>query len=168
MKSLVIYYSRAGENYFDGEFRHLVKGNTEVVAEKIAMLTHADLFKIEQVHPYSSHYDQSTKEALDDKRNKVRPELTHYLDSIDSYDVIYIGYPNYWGTFPMAVATQLEKLNLQGKTIKPFCTHEGSGMGTSMKDLKTLCVGATLERGLPIHGSRVLESDEQLKGWIIL
>ena len=87
-------------------------------------------------------------------------------ESIDNYDLIYLGFPNYWGTMPMAVFTFLERFNFCGKTIKPFCTHEGSGMGSSENDIKMLCSDAVIKKGLAIHGSRVIKSKSDIEKWI--
>jgi len=165
MAALIAYYSRADENYFNGTLKYIDVGNTEIAAGKLQETTGADLFKIEQANPYSADYNECIAEAQEDQRRDARPELVEYPDSLDQYDTIYLGYPNYWGTMPMAVFTFLEHFNFNGKTIRPFCTNEGSGMGSSVQDIETLCPGATVEKGLPIHGSEVGNCDAQLKAW---
>lgn len=165
MKTLIAFYSRADENYMAGRLEMLKVGNTEVVAEKLKKATGGELFKIEQVMPYSKGYNDCVEEAKNDQRRNARPELTHYPDSIEDYDVIYLGYPNYWGTMPMAVFTFLEHFDFSGKIIKPFCTHEGSGLGNSVRDIKKLCPNAEVKKGLAIHGSNASRSDEQLEEW---
>jgi flavodoxin len=85
---------------------------------------------------------------------------------MESYDVIYLGYPNWWGTFPMAVFTFLEAYDFSGKTIIPFCTHEGSGMGGSERDIKKLCPGARVEKGLPIKGGSVQGAEKEISSWL--
>lgn len=165
-KKLVAYYSRADENYFGGGLRVLEEGNTKKVAKVIAATTGADLFEIEQAEPYSANYQKCTEEAKADKMANARPELTHYLDSLDDYDTIYLGYPNYWATMPMAVWTFLEHYDLTGKTIHPFCTHEGSAMGESVRDLKKLAKGATVTAGLAIYGSSAPQSENAVKSWL--
>ena len=87
-------------------------------------------------------------------------------ESLDKYDTIYLGFPNYWGTMPIAVFTFLERSDLKGKTIKPFCTNEGSGMGESEKDIKALCTDSTIEKGLSIWGSKAADSEKALKKWL--
>lgn len=111
-KSLVIYFSRADENYAVG---NIDKGNTEVIAEYIRDITGADLFKVEPIKPYSKNYKECCDEALEEKKQNARPELVNYLDNIDDYEVIYIGYPIYWGTMPNPMFTQLEKLESKSK-----------------------------------------------------
>lgn len=165
-KKLVAYYSRADENYFGGGLKVLAEGNTKKVAKFIAAATGADLFEIEQTEPYSANYQKCTEEAKADKMANARPALTHYLDSLAEYDTIYLGYPNYWATMPMAVWTFLERYDLTGKTIHPFCTHEGSAMGESVRDLKKLAPGATVSEGLAIYGSSAPQSENAVKSWL--
>lgn len=163
---LIAYYSRADENYVSGALKMLSVGNTEVAAGIIKELTGADLFKIEQAKPYSKGYNDCIEEAKADQQNNARPELTGYPDSIDGYDVIYLGFPNYWSTMPMAVFTFLEHFDWGGKIIKPFCTHEGSGIGKSASDIKRLCPKAEVKGGLAIYGSRVNKAKADIEGWV--
>lgn len=165
-KKLIAFYSRADENYVNGMIKNLTVGNTEVVAGIIKELTEADIFKMQQIQAYSTNYNECIEQAQSDQKRDARPELKSYPDSIDDYEVIYLGYPNYWGTMPMAVFTFLEHFNFSGKVIKPFCTHEGSGMGSSEKDIQTLCPSAKVEKGIAIHGGSVNRSREKLQGWV--
>ncbi len=163
---LVAFYSRADDNYVNGVIKTLSTGNTEVAADMVHDLTGADLFKIEQVQPYAKDYNECIAQAQADQKREARPELVSYPDSIDGYDIIYLGFPNYWGTMPMAVFTFLEHFDFSGKTIKPFCTHEGSGMGRSVDDIKKMCPDATVENGLAIHGGSVQRAKKDIEGWI--
>lgn len=163
---LVVFYSRADENYVNGLLKMLDIGNTEIAAGIIQRLTGADIFKIEQIKPYSVNYNECIAEAQEDQRRNARPELKKYPGSIDGYEVIYLGYPNYWGTMPMAVFTFLEAFDFSGKVIKPFCTNEGSGLGNSIKDIKKLCPNAIVEEGLAIHGGSVRKSQKDIERWI--
>lgn len=165
-KKLIAFYSRADENYVNGLIKKLEIGNTEVAAGIIHQLTGADMFKIEQLNPYSKIYNECIAEAQEDQRRNARPELKSYPESIEEYDVIYLGYPNYWSTMPMAVFTFLEHFDFSGKIIKPFCTHEGSGLGGSVKDIKKLCPTAKVEAGLAIHGGSVNRAKEDIERWI--
>ena len=165
-KTLIAFFSRADENYFGGAMRYVKVGNTEIVAGLIKEMTDADSFKIEMKDSYSPVYMTCINEAKKDLRENARPELTKYVDSIDEYDTIILGYPNYWGTFPMAVATFLEKYDFTGKTILPFCTNEGSGMGSSESDIKKSAKGATLKCGLAITGSMAADSKDTVKKWL--
>lgn len=165
-KKLIAFYSRADENYVSGMLKNLTVGNTEVAAGILKELTGADLFKIEQVQPYAKGYNQCIAQAQEDQKRDARPELKVYPESIEDYDTIYLGFPNYWSTMPMAVFTFLEHFDFSGKTIKPFCTHEGSGMGRSEKDIKGLCPNAKVEKGLAIYGSSVSRSKKDFEKWI--
>lgn len=165
-KKLIAFYSRADENYVNGMIKTLEVGNTEIAAEMIHDLTDADLFKIEQAEPYSKDYNECIAQAQDDQRKDAHPELKSYPESLDDYDVIYLGYPNYWSTMPMAVFTFLEHFDFKGKTIKPFCTHEGSGIGSSIADIQKICPDALVEKGLAIHGANVKRAINDIKEWI--
>ena len=162
----IAFYSRADENYVSGRIIPLKTGNTEAAAGILRKLTGADLFKIEQMQAYSRDYNACIAEAQADQRRNARPELRAYPESIDEYDTVYLGFPNYWGTMPMAVYTFLEHFDFTGKTIKPFCTHEGSGMGRSEKDIKQLCPGADVEKVLAIHGSNVEKARKDMERWV--
>lgn len=164
--SLVAFYSRAGENYVSGTIKELSVGNTETAAEIIAELTGADMFKIEQENPYSENYNKCTDEALDDQRRNARPKLVQLPGSVSRYDVIYLGYPNYWNTVPMAVMTFLEGTDFDGKLIKPFCTHEGSSLGSSVRDIKKACPNAIVAEGLAICGGNVLGAKDIIERWV--
>ena len=166
MSSIIIYFSRAGENYVSGELKNLAVGNTHTAAEILHELTGADMFRIEPVTPYSESYNNCIEQAKQDKQKNTRPAIKAFPERLDGYDTVYLGYPNYWGTTPMCVFTFLEHFDFTGKTIKPFCTHEGSGMGSSESDIKTLCPGAKVEKGLAIHGSRISCARALIEKWI--
>lgn len=163
---IIVYYSRADENYVNGQIKTLKVGNTQVAAGIVQELTGADVFKIEQKQPYSKDYNECIEQARMDQNKNACPELKDYPDSLDGYNVIYLGFPNYWSTMPMAVFTFLEHFDLSGKIIKPFCTHEGSGMGNSVRDIKKLCPSAIVENGLAIRGGNVNLAKSEIKEWI--
>lgn len=165
MPSIVIYFSRAGENYVNGEIKKLKKGNTQIAAEIIQKAAGSDIFRVEPLVNYSEDYSQCVEEAKSDLQRNARPELEAYPDNIGQYDTIYLAYPNYWGTMPMPMFTLLEKLDLTNKTVFPLCTHEGSGMGRSEQDIKRLCPGAVLKKGLPIHGADTAQSSDKIAKW---
>ena len=165
MAVLIAFYSRAGENYFGGAYRHISVGNTEKAAEMLADLTGGELYKIEHAQPYSDDYQTCIAEAKADLQNKVRPEVVDLPADLDAYDEIYLGYPNYWGTMPMAVYTFLENYDFTGKTIHPFCTHEGSGLSNTVKDIQS-AANATVTKGLAIHGSSVDNAEKALEKWV--
>jgi flavodoxin len=166
MNTLIAFFSRADENYFGGVYRYIDVGNTEVVANQVKELTGADSFMIEMMTPYSADYTTCIDQAKKDKNAGARPKLATELDSIDEYDTIILMYPNYWGTCPMAVFTFLEKFDFTGKTILPLCTHEGSGMGGSERDIAKAAKGAILKRGLPVNGSSVNSARPQVEKWL--
>lgn len=166
MAILIAYYSRAEENYVSGALKYLTVGNTEVAAGMIQTLTGGALFHLEQTQPYAKDYNTCIDQAQADQRRDARPELKAWPESLDPYDTIYLGYPNYWGTMPMAVFTFLERFDFTGKTIYPFCTHEGSGLGRSEGDIRRLCPTAKVEPGLAIHGTRVEKAEGAIRNWL--
>lgn len=124
----------------------------------------SETFKIEPVHAYAKDYTECIEEAKKEQRENSRPEIKSFPKSLEEYDVIYLGYPNYWGTMPMPMFTFLEKMKLENKVIKPFCSQEGSGLGRSQEDIQKLCPHCKVEKGLAIHGANIVE--EQLKEWV--
>lgn len=166
MAKLVVFYSRADENYFGDSYRYISVGNTEKVANMIAQAAGADLFKIEQATPYAADYQTCIDQAKLDLQAKARPELVKLPDSIDRYDEIYLGYPNYWGDMPMAVYTFLERFDWSGKTIHPFCTHEGSGLSGTERKIEKTCKGAKVTKGLAVHGSSADGAKTAVEGWV--
>lgn len=164
--TLVIYYSRDGENYVNGHIETLKKGNTQIAAEYIKKICQADLFRVETVKEYNKDYMKCTEEARDELRKHVRPELKAYLDSVKDYDNIVVAGPCWWGTYPMAVFTQLERLDFSGKKVLPLMTHEGSGLGNCVHDLKKCCKGADIGRGLSVHGADVRSAETVIEKWL--
>lgn len=165
-KILIAYYSRRGNNYVSGDIVNLPVGNTEVIAKMIQEQTGGDLFHIETVNPYPVDYTETTEVAKKELQSKTRPKLTNRVSNMADYDVIYLGYPNWWGTMPMAVFTFLEEYNLSGKTIIPFCTHEGSGLGHSERDIAETCPQAKLIKGIALYGSGVKGAKKEVENWI--
>ncbi len=152
---LIAYYSRSGNNYVGGSIVNLSVGNTEVIAKMIQEMVGGDLFKIETVDSYPEDYTQTTEVAQNELNMGARPELSTHLENIDKYDIIFIGYPNWWGTMPMPVFTFFEEYNLSGKVIIPFCTHEGSGLSRSVKDIEKLNPNSEVIPALAIRGGSV-------------
>ena len=149
-KSLVVYYSRTGENYAVG---NIAEGNTAKVAKIIAAKTGADLFEIKTVKAYSADYTTCTEEAKKELRDDARPEIVGDVENFADYDTIYVGYPIWWGVPPMCVFTFFEKHDFSGKTVRPFATHEGSGLGGSVRAIKKALPAATVTDGLAIQGT---------------
>ena len=160
-KTLIIYFSRADENYAVG---YIEKGNTEIVAEYVKELTGADMFKVEPLVPYAKDYNTCIKEAKERIGNApIREKLT----DISAYDTIFIMSPIYWGTYAPEMKTALEELNFTGKTVRVISTHEGSGLGNMVSDVKRLCAGANVENsGLAIRGSQAKDSRKKVADWL--
>ncbi len=165
-KCLIAYYSRRGQNYVSGRLVDLKVGNTEVVANMIQKMTGGDLFHIESVTAYPKEYTETTEVAKNELRTKARPKLTGRVENMKGYDVIFLGYPNWWGTMPMPVFTFLESYDFSGKTIVPFCTHEGSGLGHSEKDIAKACPKASVLKGIAIHGTNASSANSDVSNWI--
>lgn len=164
-KNLIIYYSRKGENYWNGSIKNLAKGNTEIVAEYIADAVDGDLFEVDTVKPYSDDYHTCTDEAKRELQVDARPELKEYLDSLDGYDTVFVCGPCWWGTYPCAIFSQLERLDFTGKKVLAVMTHEGSGLGHCEADLKKLCKGASFGKGLAVHGADSAKSEIKVSAW---
>ncbi len=164
-KNLIIYYSRKGENYVNGRIVDLKKGNTEICAEFIQKAVGGDLFEIETVHEYAKDYHRCTEEADRELKENARPELKNYLDDIGEYDNVFVCGPCWWGTYPVAVFTQLEKLDFTGKKVMALMTHEGSGLGSSERDLRKMCKGASFGTGIAIHGADASKSEKAVADW---
>jgi flavodoxin len=163
--NLIIYYSRKGENYVNGSVKNLSKGNTEIVAEFIQNAVGGNLFEVDTVERYADDYYACIDEAKKELHDNARPELREYLDSIDEYDNIFVCGPCWWGTFPMAIFSQLERLDFTGKKVMAVMTHEGSGLGSCERDLKKICTGATFGKGLAVRGADAAKSESTVATW---
>lgn len=156
-KVLIAYYSRTG--------------TTREVAKQIQQSVGGDLFELRTTHAYPKEYRATTQQAKKEQEADFRPQLTAEVNNADSYDFVFVGYPNWWGTLPMAFFSFLERYRFAGKTIIPFCTHEGSGLGRGVGDIKSLCPGATTLEGLALRGGGVgnVQSDaarREVAGWL--
>lgn len=164
-RNLIIYYSRKGENYVNGNIVDLKKGNTEICAEFIKNTVGGDLFEIETVQDYSKDYHTCTEEASRELKENARPELKNYLDDITDYDNVFVCGPCWWGTYPVAVFTQLERLDFTGKKVMALMTHEGSGLGSCERDLRKICKGADFSAGIAVHGADAAKSEKAVTEW---
>ena len=159
--SIIIYFSRADENYSVG---YIDKGNTEIVAEYVKEITNADMFKVEPLVPYAKDYQTCIEEA---KERIGNAPIKESLNDISKYEVIYIMSPIYWGTYAPEMETALKDLDFNGKLIRIITTHEGSGLGNIVNDIKRICLGATvLDDALAIQGSNAKESKSIIESWI--
>ncbi len=160
-KSLIIYFSRADENYSVG---YVEKGNTEIVAEYVQEFTNADMFKVEPLVPYAKDYQTCIKEA---KERIGNAPIKEKINDISQYEVIYIMTPIYWGTYAPELETAIKDLDFTGKTIRIITTHEGSGLANVPTDIKNICKGANvLDDAIAIVGSQAKESKSTIESWI--
>ena len=164
-KSLVVYFSRTGEQYNVGVIE---KGNTAIIAEMIASETGADLFEIlpKEDH-YPKTYSELTDYAKDEQNNNARPEIKDTVNIFDQYDTIYLGYPIWWGDLPMICYTFLESYDFSGKTIVPFCTHEGSGNAGTQSKIQSAVPNATVKEVLAIQGQEAQNNQESAKAKVV-
>lgn len=148
-KVLVVFFSHTGENYAVG---NISEGNTHVIAKMIGEATGGTLFEIVPENPYpTDSYDKVVEIAKQEKSQKVRPAIKGDV-AVEDYDVIFLGYPNWWADMPMPVYTFIEKHDWSGKTVVPFCTHEGSGLSNTERYIAGACKGATVAKGLAVRG----------------
>ncbi len=151
---LVVYFSRSG--------------NTESVAERIAERTGADMFEIVTVQIYPEDYNELLDFARNEQRENARPELAEHIENMDIYDVIFLGYPNWWGDMPMPLYSFLDEYDLSGKTIMPFVTSGGSGFSRTIRSVEDAEPEATVLEGLSIRDRRVHDgaTDRAIEEWI--
>lgn len=176
-KTLVVYFSRVGVTPFDDSVDasssasinirdgELV-GNMQYLAEFIAAETGGDLFQIITEKEYPVEYRATTDLAAVEQEDDERPALTSHVENMEQYDVIFLGYPNWWGTLPQAVMTFLEEYDFTGKTIVPFCSHGGSRLGRGPQDIAALCPDAQLLDGLAVSGSAVAGAQAEVQEWL--
>ncbi len=141
-------------------------GNTRGIAHEIQDQTGADLFEITLVEPYSTDYSTVLMEAQDDQHHQARPEIKDPPESIDDYDVILLGYPNWWASIPMPIASFLELYDLSGKTIIPFCSHGGGRFGQSLTAIAKLASDSIMKEGLSIHYSGGGTLSDDVSAWL--
>lgn len=149
-ESLVVYFSKTGEQYSVGK---ITEGNTAKIAKIIAEKTESDIFEIVPEKPYPEGYRATTEAAKKEQGAKARPAYKGDVADFDKYDTVYVGYPNWWGDMPMIVYTFLESHSFAGKTVRPFCTHEGSGASGTKRSIESVCKGASVSDVLAIRGS---------------
>ncbi|MBR3267604.1 MAG: NAD(P)H-dependent oxidoreductase [Ruminococcus sp.] len=161
MRALVIYFSRADENYAVG---YIDKGNTEIVAEFVQELAGADMFKVEPAVPYAADYQTCIEEA---KQRIGNAPIKKKLTDISAYDTVFIMSPIYWGTYAPEVETALTGLDFTGKTVRVISTHEGSGLGSMVSDVKKICKGANVDsKGLAVKGSSAKSAKATVEKWL--
>ena len=141
-------------------------GNTRYIANLLRKKTGADLFEIELEKPYSSNYSQCLDEAKRDQRQAARPRIKNQVADIAQYDTIFIGYPNWWATIPMPIASFLESYDLSGKRIAPFCSHGGGRLGQSVTDISKLAPNSEVCEGLSVHYQGGSDLEENMDRWL--
>ena len=146
---LVAVFSLPGEQY---EVGVIEEGNTAIIANMIVEQTGADLFRIENVTPYPETYDGLLEVSRQEEAADTRPEIAGTVENMEDYDVVFLGYPNWWGDMPMIVYGFLESYDFSGKTIVPFCTHGGSGLSNTPQHIADTCPNATVADGLSVRG----------------
>ena len=162
-KSIVIFFSHAGENYAVGNIK---VGNTKIVADYICEFTGATQFEIVPDKNYDMPYSELIKVAKDETNKGELPSYKGKIDNIDQYDVIFIGGPIWWGTYPQVMFTFFKDYDLNGKTIVPFTTHEGSGLGSVVSDLKQAYPRAKFAQSFSIYGHEVRTGKEKVEKWV--
>lgn len=151
-KVLIVYFSWSG--------------NTRGIAHQIQEMTGADIFEIELVTPYSTDYNTVLDEAQRDQNLQARPELANHVENMEQYDTIILGYPNWWASIPMPIASFLEAYDFAGKTILPFCSHGGGRFGQSLTAIAKLVPDATLTEGLSVHYSGGPDLPDEISAWL--
>lgn len=151
-KILVAYFSHSG--------------NTHEIAGQIHENIDSSIFEIVPINPYPSDYNEVVEQAQKELRDGYRSKLKTEVENMESFDVIFIGYPNWWGTIPMPVATFLSQYNLSGKNIVPFCTHGGSRLGRSVVDITKFCPQSTILNGLAVRGGNVKNAHNSISKWL--
>lgn len=151
---LIAYFSRTG--------------NTRHVAEQIQSLVGGDFFELRTQHAYPKEYTATTDQAKRELEANFRPQLTAEVRNMADYDPVFIGYPNWWNTLPMAFFTFLEQYDFTGKTLIPFCTHEGSRLGRSVADIRRLCPNSRVLEGIALRGGSVRSdsAEREVVGWL--
>ena len=164
--TLIVYFSRTGENYNVG---NVEVGNTAMLASYIKEYLKCDSFEIVPMDKYPENYDECTELASKEKEDNARPKIDGKIDNFDSYKTVFIGYPIWWGDLPMIMYTFLEEYDLDGKTVIPFNTHEGSGNAGTYDTIKEKLPSANVNtQGLALDGKTARSEDgkQQTIDWL--
>jgi flavodoxin len=165
-KVLLVYFSRAGENYFNGGRKVLEVGNTEVVAGLIRDSLGCDVFQIEPVDRYSERYEPTVERNVREQEENARPSIVSLPAAIAAYDTILIGSPIWNVRVPRIMLTFAERFDFSGKTVYPFTTHAMSGLGHAVEEYTTACRGATIGEALAIRGEEAERSRPEVASWL--
>ncbi|MDR2084493.1 MAG: NAD(P)H-dependent oxidoreductase [Bacteroidales bacterium] len=150
-KVLIVYFSHSG--------------NTEAVANHIQRVTNADIFEIQTVEAYPQEYKKCTEQAKKEINEGYKPELKTKIDNIASYDIIFVGSPNWWSTIAPPVSSFLSEYDLSGKIVVPFVTHGGGDKANCFDDMEKLCSKSTFKEGIAILGTRVAGMQKDVEVW---
>ena len=164
---LLAYFSRAGENYYNGGRRTLQAGNTEVVATMIKDATGCDVFRINAAEPYSDSYHDTVARNVREQDAKARPRIADPLPSPGGYDVVLIGSPIWNVRPPMIMNTFTEALDFTGKTVYPFVTYAVSRLGQTEQVYRQSCRGARFGPALAIRGEEATGSQSAVRDWLV-
>ena len=165
-KILTLFFSKKGQTIGPGmKIRYQEKGNCNIAAEYIQEAAGGDLFEIQADRTYSDDHMKLIEEARYELEHDVRVPVKQYPENMDTYDTVFLVYPNWWNTIPMAVATFLQHFNWNGKVIIPVCTNEGSGLGDSVSDIRKYASGAKISNSKSYTGSKVSDMEKQIKEW---
>ena len=164
-KTIIIYFSRAGENYSVGKVED---GNTKMIVNYLEEVTDMPIYQIVPTTSYPEAYQETLNTVEAERSSNARPTIKDPLTDISKYDTILLGYPIWYTNLPNIVKTQLELLDFEGKTIYPFNTHEGSGVGNSISDIKSSAPKAIVKDGFALKGSyaRKTDSHKDIRDWL--
>lgn len=162
-KVLIVFFSHAGENYSVGNVK---VGNTKLVADEIQKLTGGDMFEVVAEKSYDMPYNELIKVAQEEANQNEKPAFKGEVKNINEYDTVFIGGPIWWGTYPQVMFSFFDKYDLNGKTLIPFTTHEGSGLADCVEDIKKAYPKANVLDGFAIYGHEARQSMEKVDKWL--
>jgi flavodoxin len=163
---LLAYFSRAGENYWNGGRRFLRTGNTEVLADMISDRIDCEVYRIDAAEPYPDRYDPAVERNAREQDSDARPQIANPVPDLSGYDTVLLGSPIWNVQPPMIMATFVEALELSGKTVRPFVTYAVSGLGSTEAFYRDLDTGARLGDGLAVRGEEVTQSGNAVDRWL--
>lgn len=162
-KVLIVFFSHAGENYSVGNVK---VGNTKLVADEIKKRTGGDEFEIVAEKSYDMPYNKLVEVAREETQRGEKPAFKGEVKNIEKYDTIFIGGPIWWGTYPQVMFSFFDKYDLNGKTIIPFTTHEGSGLANTVADVKRAYSKAKVMEGFAVYGHEVRKDMSKVNSWL--
>ncbi|MFC4770510.1 flavodoxin [Enterococcus hermanniensis] len=167
METVIIFFSKSGENFINGKKQTILVGNTKFLAHKINEQLNVPLFELIPQRVYPKEYNHLLKQSKLEKETAQKVKYQQLFLDLKKVETIFLGFPNWWGSYPEIVKSFIQDNDWENKVIYPFCTHEGSAMGSSIEDLKRDCSGASIHTGLPVYGSRVKKADLAISNWLL-